>query len=455
VDTYDIAIIGGGPGGEAAAQRAQMRGAKTCLIEQNSLGGTCLNVGCIPTKAMLCASDMLHSVQSARQCGIEVGPGQVNGQAYMKRVGEVVSNLVKALDRKYASGDVDLIRGRGRLGSADTIQVDLSEGGQREVQAKNIIIATGSTPAKPPVFPWDSPNVWTTDQAVTADDLPASILIIGGGVIGCEFATVYSELGIPTTVVEMLDRLAEPLDADASKLIQRSLRRRKVNVLVRTKITEMTAGPEGVKAVADGKTLEASVALVAVGRKPNIDDLGLEDAGVQIQDGVIAVDERCRTNVANIYAIGDAAEAKQYAHLAARMGVVAVENAVGGGLTDDRSVVPVGVFTHPEVASVGLTEDQAVEANPAARAASFEYRATGVAWAYCRTDGLVKIIADSGSGQILGGLVVGYHAADVIQELAAAMRNKLTVAQTAETIHAHPTFCEAVQLAAEKWLAVS
>jgi len=456
LETYDIAIIGGGPGGEAAAQRARMRGAKTCLIEQNALGGTCLNVGCIPTKAMLCASDLFRHVQDARQFGIVVESAKLDGQAYMKRVHDVVSNIVKALDRKYATGEVDLIRGRGRLTAADTIQVDLNEGSQRQIRAASIIIATGSVAAKPAVFPWSSPNVWTTDQAVTAQQLPESVLIIGGGVIGCEFATVYSELGIPTTVVEMLDRLTEPLDADASKLIQRSLRRRKVNVLLRSKIVEMTADADGVKATtADGKIIEAAVALVAVGRKPNTDDIGLEAAGVQVDNGVISVDDRCRTNVDNIYAVGDVAERKQYAHLAARMGVVAAENATGHELADDRAIVPVGVFTHPEVASVGLTEAQAAAAHPQARSSSVEYRATGAAWAYNRTEGLVKIIADSARQQILGGLVVGYHAADVIQELATAMRNKLTVAQLAETIHTHPTFCEAVQLAAEKWLAES
>ena len=200
METCDVAIIGGGPGGEAAARRAQMRGAKTCLIERNALGGSCLNVGCIPTKAMLYASDLFHRVQTAQQFGIRIESSALDGQAYMKRVHDVVASLVKSLDREYATGGVNLIRGRGRLTGADTIQIDLKEGGRREIQAGSIIIATGSAAAKPPALPWGSPNVWTTDQAVTAQQLPESILIIGGGVIGCEFATLYSELGIPTTV---------------------------------------------------------------------------------------------------------------------------------------------------------------------------------------------------------------------------------------------------------------
>ncbi len=451
---YDIAVLGGGPGGEAAAARAILRGAKTCLIEQNQLGGCCLNVGCIPTKAMLHASELYHNIGLAKQFGIDCLPADLDGEAFMKRVRAVVATLAKGLDRKIETSDIDLIRGRGRLADANHIEIELTDGGRQQIEADSIILATGSSPARQESFPWDSPRVMTTDQAARADTLPESILIVGGGVIGCEFATIYAELGIPTTLVEMLDRLAWTLDEDASKLVHRSLRRRKADVRLGARIVNLTADDEGVTAeMEDGETVRADCVLVAVGRRPNVEDLGLEAAGVKTTDGLIVVDEHCRTNVANIYAIGDVAEKRQYAHLAARMGVVAADNAAGFDASDDRTVVPAGLFTHPEVASVGLTEAQAKQANPSARASAVQYQATGIGWAYAQRDGLVKLIADTQTGKLLGALVVGYHAADVVQELALAMRHELTIAQLAETIHAHPTFVEAVAMAAEKWLA--
>jgi dihydrolipoamide dehydrogenase len=548
----DVAIIGAGPGGEAAAQRAAIRGAKVCLIEAGGLGGTCLNVGCIPTKAMLHASELARAFGEAGQLGLRLvaqplvaqplvaqpfqavpleaqalvaqpfqavpleaqalvaqpfqavplapaPPAQarkpvlpntmpigVDGPAFMKRVHDVVATLAKGLSGKYKTLGVQVLAGRatriegqkGRTGEGEprpqrlsapeglspplplspsphlfSVHVDLAGGGEETVSAGSVIIATGSRPSRLPGLPWESGCVWTTDQAIQADDLPQSVLIIGGGIIGCEFATMYSELGIPVTMVEMLDRLAAVLDEDASKLVARSLRRRNVTVYLGSPITSMTADQRGLTAtLADGKTIHAARALVAVGRRANINGLGLEPLGVKISGGVIAVDDHCRTSVPGIYAIGDAAHKSQYAHLAARMGVIAAENATGLDTSDDMTVVPAGVFTHPEVATVGLNEADARKQYPNVRTASVQYQATGIGWAYNQRDGLAKIIADSQTGQIYGGLVVGYHAADVIQEIALAMRHNLSVEHLANTIHAHPTFCEAVQLAARLWL---
>jgi len=454
MDTYDVAIIGAGPGGEAAARRANLRGAKTCLIEANKLGGTCLNVGCIPTKAMLHASELFWEINRADRLGISVGDLKLDPRAYMKRVSEVPAGIVKALDRRYETGEVRLLRGRGALTGPNTIEVKLNDGGTEQVQAKSIIIATGSVPLRPSIFPWESPRVMATDEAVTSETLPDSVIVVGGGVIGCEFATVYSELGILTTLIEMLERLCDPLDQDASKLVHRSLRGRKVNVLLRSEIVEMTADEGSVTAkTRDGRTVEAACALVAVGRKRNTENIGLETAGVQVTEGLITVDDRCRTNIPHIYAVGDVAETRQYAHLATRMGEVAADNAAGLETADDRSCVPIGVYTHPEAAAVGLSEAEANAQNPNAHSAAIEYRATGAAWAYDQTEGMVKITADGQNGKILGAIVVGYHATAVVEELAVAMKNGLSVAQLAETIHPHPTFAEGVLLAAQKWLA--
>ncbi|MFB3893657.1 MAG: dihydrolipoyl dehydrogenase [Phycisphaerae bacterium] len=463
---YDVAVLGGGPGGYAAALRAAQRGAKVCCIEARRLGGTCLNVGCIPTKAMLHASDLYWHFRHGGDFGFTGAQPALDGAAYMRRVTRVVDTVVNGLAGLMKARKIDVINGRGRLISGNEIAVE--PGGAKPtdgqstihnpqstmvVAAKSIILATGSRPARPAMFPWHSPRVFTTDEATVADRLPESVIVVGGGVIGCEFATIYSELGVKTAVVEMLDRLLNGLDVDASRGVTRSLRDRGVEILTGRRIVKMEATAGGVMAELDGGPwLEAAGALVAVGRRPNVEDIGLEKAGVAVEGGLVKVDDHCRTNVDGIYAVGDMAVAMQYAHLATRMGLVAADNAAGREVSDDRSVVPVGVYTHPEVAAVGLGEEDARKACPDLRVSRFPYTASGMAQAYGETEGLVKLMADGASGAILGGLVIGQHATDVIQELAVAMRNKLTVEQVAGTIHPHPTFAEAVGEAAEAWL---
>jgi dihydrolipoamide dehydrogenase len=325
--------------------------------------------------------------------------------------------------------------------------------GAQPIKAKSIIIATGSRPARPGFLPFDSGRVWTTDEATTAKTLPESVLIIGGGVIGCEFATVYAELGIPTTVVEMLDRLVANVDEDAAKAIHKSLEQRGAKVRTKARIVGMKATKSGVAAELEGgEKIQAALALAAVGRLPNVEDIGLETVGVKRDGNIIKVDDRCRTNIEGIYAIGDCAEMRQYAHLASRMGVVAADNATGHAARDPRTVVPVGIYTHPEVAAVGLSETEAATSGKKVRVARFFYQASGMARAYGETEGQVKLIADETLGEVLGGVVIGQHATDVIQVIALAMRNELTVDELAETIHPHPTFVEGVMEAAESWL---
>ena len=450
--TYDVAVLGGGPGGYVAALRAAKRGAKVCCIEAGHIGGVCLNVGCIPTKAMLHAGEVFRHIARASEYGFQSAPPTVDGAVYMKRVAGVVEGLRKGVEKLLKSRKVDIIRGRGRLTARDTLAVE-GEGGTQEIKAKAIIIATGSRPARPPSFPFDSGRVWTTDEAVMAPTLPSSVLIVGGGVIGCEFATAYSELGIPTTVVEILDRLVANIDDDAAKAIAKSLDQRGVKVMTGSRITRMKAGKNGIVAEFEGgATVEASHALVAVGRPPNVEQIGLETVGVQLEGKIIKVDDRCRTNVEGIYAIGDCAETRQYAHLASRMGVVAAENATGHEARDARNVLPVGIYTHPEIATVGLSEAEAAKAGRSVRVSRFFYLGSGMARAYGDTEGQVKIIADSGHGEILGAVVIGQHATDVVQEIALAMKNELTVEEIAATIHPHPTFVEGVLEAAESWL---
>ena len=450
--TYDVAVLGGGPGGYVAALRAATRGAKVCCIESGLLGGVCLNVGCIPTKAMLHASEVCQHIARAAEYGLAAGEPKVDGAVFMKRVVDVSAGLRKGVEGLLKARKVDVLRGRGRLTARDTIVVE-GDGAPQEVKAKSIILATGSRPVRPTFLPWDSGRVWTTDEATTAKTLPESVLIIGGGVIGCEFATVYAELGIPTTVVEMLDRLVANIDAEAGKAVQKSLQKRGVKVRLKTKIVGMTATKKGIVAeIEGGEKIEAAVALSAVGRAPNVEELGLESVGVALDGRIVKVDDRCRTSVENIYAVGDCAAVMQYAHLASRMGVVAADNATGHAARDPRNVVPVGVYTHPEIASVGLSEAEAAAGGKEVRVSRFHYQASGMARAYGDTEGMVKLIAETKFGEILGAVVIGQHATDVIQEIACAMKNELTVEELAATIHPHPTFVEGILEAAEGWL---
>ncbi len=452
MSVYDVAVVGGGPGGYVAALRAAQRGVTTCLIEKGNLGGVCLNVGCIPTKAMLHASDVYHGLGNVETFGLAAGDASVDGPAFMKRVAGIVGGLRKGVGGLLKKRGVEVIRGRGRLAARDRLAVETDDGTE-EVQARAIILATGSSPVRPGFAPWDSDRLWTTDEATTADALPESALIVGGGVIGCEFATVYAELGIPTTVVEMLDRLLPTLDEDASKAVRKSLKRRRVTILTGAKITTMKATDKQVTAhLEGGRTLEADRALVAVGRAPNVDDLGLEEVGVERAGGIIRVDDACRTSIEGIYAVGDCAAKLQYAHLASRMGVVAADNATGHPARDALNVVPQVVYTHPEIATVGLTEAEARASGYEVRVARFPLQASGMARAYDEIEGEVELIADTEHGEILGAAVIAARAADIIQEITLAMKNELTVEELAETIHPHPTFGEAVHEAAELWL---
>lgn len=449
---YDVAVLGAGPGGYIAALRAALRGAGTCCIEQGELGGTCLNTGCIPTKAMLHASGLYWQLRHADKFGISLDNPRLDAAAYMNRNTEIVEGLRAGVAFLLKKRNVDIIKGRGRLTAQDTISIE-TDTGAKQIKAKAIILATGAKPVRPDFLPWESGRVMTTDEATTASDLPGSVLVLGGGVIGCEFATIYSELGVETTVVEMLDSLAADLDSDISKAITTSLKERNVNIICGTKLETVTTEADGIVGKpTTGREIKAERLLAAVGRKPNIENMGLEELGVELEDGVTKVDECCRTNIEGIYAVGDVAEPRQYAHLATRMGIIAADNATGHEASDDRTVVPVGVYTHPEAALVGLSEQQAKQQHKNIRVSRFAYSTSGMAQACGNTKGLVKIMAEEELGAILGAVVIGEHATDVIQEITVAMRNELTVEELAGTIHPHPTFVEAIGEAAEAWM---
>ncbi len=449
---YDLAILGGGPGGYTAALRAAQRGASVCLIEQRDLGGACLNVGCIPTKALLHASELAYRARNGQAIGIGVDGVAVDDEVLAEHVGNVVGAMRHGVAGLLEGRHVEVLAGRGRLTGPDAIEVATNEG-TLLIQAKHVIIATGARPVRPDFVPWESERVMTTDEATTTDAVPKSILILGGGVIGCEFATFYAELGVQTVLVEQFDRLLPSLDPDVSRSITRSLKERDVHIRTGTTVTAMAADDEAVTTdLSADQRVVTHAALIAIGRQPNIEDIGLEAAGVTVTDGLIAVDDRGRTNVDNLYAIGDVATGKQYAHVASRMGIVAADTITGNEAADDLAVVPECVYTHPEVASVGLDQAHAAGGHDDIKVSRFFLQASGLAQAYGETEGLVKLIANESTGRVLGALLIAPRATDMIGLLTLAIKQGLSVEQLAEMIHAHPTFSEIIHEAAEAWL---
>jgi len=451
-DRFDVAVLGAGPGGCAAAMQAARRGARTCLIERDLLGGVCLNAGCIPTKAMLAGSKQAWRMAHPGPFGIDAAIPSIDGRAFMRRVRHVVRELRSAEERRLRSQrNLEIIYGAGCFTAPDALLVR-RDGSRRVLQAERIIIATGARPIVPSFAPPDSPKVMTYSKALNMDDLPPSVLIIGGGVLGCELATIYSELGVKTTLLEQMERLLPDFDPEASQAAARSLALRGVEVSTGG-VVEVRSEKDGATAVlSEGRSISAHCALLAVGRQANTDEIALEAAGVKTAEGIIPVDQRCRTNVPHIFAVGDVAEKRQYAHLAERMGFIAAENATGHDAADDRRIVPLGVYTHPQIGSVGLNEQQARRRFGSLRVLRHRYRHSAMAVAGDETEGLVKLLVEKETGQPLGALWIGPAATDMIHEVALAMRNGLSLEQIGQTIHAHPTFQEALQAAVEPWI---
>lgn len=451
---YDIAILGAGPGGYVAALRAAGLGAKVALIEATWLGGTCLNVGCIPSKAYLHLAELYETLnKQGGAFGIVAENLAVDFAKVVDHKDKVVKLNTGGVANMLKKRGVDVISGRGRLTAPGNISVALSDGTSRELTVGKTIIATGSTPTKFDFIPFDGKRVFTSDDVWDVRELPAHAMIVGGGVIGCEFASIFSGFGAKVTIVEMLDRILPLQDVDVSKELTKAFRKRRIKLHTGRKVDKMTvAGDAVTSTLDDGTEIVADLVLVAVGRRSNTADIGLEAVGVKTDRGVIVVDDRCRTNVKGVYAIGDCATTLQLAHVASRMGIVAAENACGHAASETFDVVPAAVFTHPEVGEVGITEAKAKEIGREVKVAKFPMMASGLAHAFGATEGFAKLVADPATGEILGASIVGQHAADIIHEVALAMRNELTVEEIAHTIHAHPTFSETVLETAEIWL---
>jgi dihydrolipoamide dehydrogenase len=454
MDVFDVVVIGAGPGGYVAAIRAAQLGLSTCLIEKrNALGGACLNVGCIPSKALLESSE-LYSVMrhSSADHGIDVGEVKLDLARMLSRKEKIVSELTGGIAMLMNKNKVTTVAGLGRLVAPDRVAVQ-SEDGRREVGAKHIIIATGSESVELPFMPFDGQHVISSTEALCLTRVPEHLLVVGAGAIGLEMGSVWARLGAKVSVIELLPRIVPFADAEMSKALQRSLKKQGLQFHLQCKVTgakvsggKVTLGYEDKKGAA--QTLEGDHVLVAVGRRPYTDDLGLEALGIQTEKGRIVVDGQLMTNVPNVYAIGDVIEGPMLAHKAEEEGVAVAERIAGQPGHVNYDVIPNIVYTWPELAQVGISQEEAKEQGLEVRVGKFRFVANGRAKTLGDTDGLVKILADVESDQILGAHIVGPRASDMIAELVMAMEFSASSEDVARTCHAHPTLAEVVKEAA-------
>lgn len=447
-----IVIIGAGPGGYVAAIRAARMGASVTVVEDTEVGGTCLNRGCIPTKSLIASVESLARIRAAEEYGIEVRGEVVPHFARMhERAGKTVSLLAKGIRALFKSHGISLIEGKGSFVDRATVSVAGRDGSSGRLEADAVIIATGSTPARPPLFPFDGRKVLTSDDALKLTDLPRSIMIVGAGIIGCEWACIFRELGAEVTLAEALPRALATEDEEISELLERELKKKKIKLLTGARIERMEVSGEHVTAdLAEGRQVIAEAALIAVGRAFNTAGLNLKAAEIGLGGrGEILVNTRMETNVPGIYAVGDVTGGILLAHVASRQGIVAAENIMGYTAAMDYSAVPSGIFTLPEIGSVGLREFQARERGIDVKVGRFPFRALGRAMAAGEYAGMVKVIAHGATDRILGVHIMGPHAADLIHEAVVAMNKGMTAAELGRTIHAHPTFAEAFMEAAE------
>jgi dihydrolipoamide dehydrogenase len=449
---FDILILGSGPGGYVAALRAAQLGARVAVIEQDRVGGVCLNVGCIPTKALLRTAEVYRTLSRAAAFGLRVeGSVVADWPAVQARKQSIVDTLVGGVEKLLARACVRVIRGRGRLVDPRTVEIALP-GSTERLAAAYVVIATGSRPARLSLPGFDLPGVLDSTSLLALDALPSRVLIVGGGVIGVEFADIFSALGVHVTMVEMLDQLLPLMDADLGRGLAWSLGQRGVEVHVASHVSRLEPAATGLRAVvvtdSGERVVEADRVLVAVGRRPNIEDLGLEAADVYCEKSGIPVDARMRTNIPGVYAIGDVTGGPQLAHVAMRGGEVAVENALGHPAVLDLKTVPWCVYTNPEIAGVGLTEAQARERGHDVRVGRFPLSANGKALTNGETDGFVKVVSEARFGEVLGLHLIAPHASDLIHEGALALALEATLDELQATFHGHPTVGEAVREAA-------
>ncbi|MDP2959189.1 MAG: dihydrolipoyl dehydrogenase [Longimicrobiales bacterium] len=450
-DRFDLIVIGSGPGGYVAAIRASQLGMSVACVEAEKLGGVCLNIGCIPTKAMLTSASLVNEMKEGERHGIRAKELTFDLAPAQERSRAVADQMAKGIGFLFKKNKVTHLQGYGRLKGGGKVEVEGSDGGKSVYEAPSIVIATGSRPRDLPVLKIDENRIWSSTGALMQKKAPQSLLIVGAGAIGMEFADVYSAYGTKVTLVEALDRILPLEDVDISKLMERIYTKRGIDIHTSARFEKAEILADGVNVTfkdAKGAAHEMKVEYVlsAVGRAPNTQGLGLETAGVKLDErGFIAVDEQLRTNVPGIYAIGDVAGHQLLAHKASHEGVVCVEHIAGKGHgTVDYGNVPNCTYCHPEVASVGLTEEQAKAKGFDIEVGKLPWAAIGRAVASGHSEGFVKIIRDRKYSEILGAHIVGPHATELIAEFVVGRHLESTVEELEKAIHPHPTLSEGV-----------
>ncbi|SHE87754.1 dihydrolipoyl dehydrogenase [Alkalibacter saccharofermentans] len=446
-DEYDVVVLGAGPGGYVAAIRAAQLGAKTAIVEAQYFGGTCLNVGCIPTKTLVKNAEILHQIEHAGSKGIIVGKPEIDMKKVKQNKDSVVKKLTGGIGALLKSNGITIIDGVGSAGNDDTVKIVEGKDKGKTVKYDKLIIATGSLPLVPPIPGLDLPGIMTSTEILDLEEIPKELVVIGGGVIGCEFATIYNSFGTKVTIVEMMPKLIPNMDAEVSAELEKQLKKAGIKVMTDSKVEKVETAPEGFSVTVSGKdetSIKAEKVLVSIGRKANMK--GLEDLDIK-KDRTIAVDDYLRTSKENVYAVGDITGKIQLAHWASAQGMKAAENAMGASKKMDCRFVPSCIYTIPEIGSVGLTEEEARQKYDVA-IGRFPMMVSGKAIAMGETEGFVKIITDKKYGEILGVHIVGPNATELVAEVTAVMKLEGTIEELGDIIHPHPTISESIMEAA-------
>ncbi|MGH4138870.1 dihydrolipoyl dehydrogenase [Clostridium sp.] len=444
----DIVIIGGGPGGYVAAIRAAQLGAKVSIIEKAEFGGTCLNRGCIPTKVLYRNAEILNTLKNINEFGIKIDSYSINVEEIQNRKEKIVNQLVSGVEQLLKANNIDIILGTASLKDKNTVSILLQNGDLREITSENIIIATGSTPSIPNIPGINLPGVFTSESILEFVEVPNNLAIIGGGVIGMEFAGIFNALGSKVTVIEFLPSILAQVDTDLTKRLSVSLKRKSIDINISTKVISIEKSNEELIVTAEGKKGEvvftADNVLISVGRMPMTEGLNIEDLGMNVNRKAIVVDENYETNIPGIYAIGDVNGISMLAHAASHQGKKVAERIMGLIAPFSNEIIPSCIFVFPEIACVGITENEAKEKGIEYKTSKFLFGANGKALALGEGEGLVKVIA-SLDNTILGVHIMGPHASDLIHEGAMAINNNMKADNITSMIHAHPTLSEAFE----------